>query len=66
MGKVKFNVKTLDKDTRHEYPASSEFVEVSEAFYKRLKDHDQVGESFELENAKPELFKEDKPKKEKA
>lgn len=34
---VKFNVSTLDKDTNILYPASDEFVSVSDAFAERLK-----------------------------
>lgn len=34
---VKFNVNTLDKDTGTLYPASDEFVNVSDAFAERLK-----------------------------
>lgn len=62
MDKVKFKVKTLDKDTRVEYPKSDEFVNVSEAFYKRLKDYDKTGEMWEFENTKPELFNNKKSK----
>lgn len=41
--KAIFKVKTLDKDTRIEYPASDVAVEVSDAFAERLKAHDPKG-----------------------
>jgi len=59
MGNVKFKIKTLDKDTRFEYPDSDEFVSVSEAFEKRLLEHDPKGEMFEVEGHK---YKADKVK----
>lgn len=37
MAKVKFNIKTLDKSSGVMFEPSNEFVEVSEAFAKRLK-----------------------------
>lgn len=59
MGNVKFKFKTLDKDTRVEYPASDAFVEVSEAFTKRILERDPKGEQFEVEGHK---YKADKGK----
>lgn len=41
--KAIFKVKTLDRDTRIEYPASDVAVEVSDAFAARLKAHDPNG-----------------------
>lgn len=50
--KVIFKVKTLDRDTRQEYPASDVAVEVSDAFAARLMAHDPKGEMFEIEGSK--------------
>lgn len=47
--KAIFKVKTLDRDTRIEYPASDVAVEVSDAFAARLMAHPQHGELFEVE-----------------
>lgn len=37
MAKVKFKVRSLDRDTKQVYPASDEFVEVTSAFAERIK-----------------------------
>lgn len=49
--KVIFKVKTLDKDTRIEYPASNVEVEVSDAFAKRLANdpRNKNGKFWEIE-----------------
>lgn len=56
MAKVKFNVKALDRDTAKVYPVSDEFVEVTDAFAKRLKvliDSDKsLAKSYEFEQDK--------------
>lgn len=63
MAKVKFNVKAVDKDTQKVYPASAEFVDVSDAFADRLKalqkSSDLHKNSFEFqEEPKKEVKKE--------
>ena len=56
MAKVKFNVKAKDRDTQKVYPASDEFVEVTDAFAKRIKSLMEVdknhAKSFEFEKVK--------------
>lgn len=61
MAKVKFNIRTLDKATGVIHEPSNEFVEVSEAFAKRIKEIQSVKgneKGYEWEAAK-----ESKPKK---
>lgn len=48
MANVKFNVDVVDSDSQVRYVASDEFVEVSDAFAKRLASHPAHGESFEV------------------
>lgn len=50
--KVRFKIKTVDLDTRKEYPASEEFVEVPGPFAKRLESHPNKGKWFEIEGDK--------------
>lgn len=52
MAKAKFNFKTLDADTNVIYQPSDEFVEVSDAFAKRLAEHSAHGVNFEVEKNK--------------
>lgn len=61
--KAIFKVKTLDRDTRQEYPASDVAVEVSDAFAARLMDHNQYGVSFELEDNEQDSGKPKKARK---
>jgi len=49
MANVKFNVDVVDSDSQVRYVASDEFVEVSDAFAKRLTAHAAHGDSFEVE-----------------
>ena len=53
MAKVKFNVKAVDKATQTVYPASADFVDVSDAFSSRLKALQKASEfhkdSFEFQ-----------------
>lgn len=49
MDKVRFKSKVTDRDTQFEYPISNEFVEVSDAFAKRLKEVDPKGNAYEFE-----------------
>lgn len=48
--KAVFKVKTLDKDTRIEYPASSVAIEVSDAFASRLMAVDPNGNIAQFED----------------
>ncbi len=61
MAKVKFNVKALDRDTKTVYPISDEFVEVTDAFAKRIKALMEVdknhAKSFEFEQDKESKVK---------
>lgn len=61
MAKVKFNVKAKDRDTQKVFPASAEFVEVTDAFAKRIKalmEKDKNhAKSFEFEVVKPKATK---------
>lgn len=56
MAKVKFNTKTLDKDTGVTYDPANEFVDVSEQFAKRIKDlqasDPRHKDSYEFEQVK--------------
>ena len=59
MAKVKFNIKTLDKSSGKMFEPSNEFVEVSEAFAKRIKEimknkFNAKGYEFEGESDDPE------------
>jgi len=67
MAKVKFNVKAKDRDTQKVYPASDEFVEVTDAFARRIKALMEVdkrhAKSFEFEKEKPAKAKQEKEDK---
>lgn len=54
MQKVKFKSKVLDRDTQIEYPASNDFVKVSDAFAKRLRIADPKGLAYEFEGVEYE------------
>lgn len=58
MQSVKFKSTVLDKDTRFEYPASDEFVEVSDTFADRLRESDPKGERFQFEGVEYEQAEE--------
>lgn len=57
MAKVKFNVKTHDRDTGITYPVSDEFVDVPDAFVKRIKEFQGADPSrkdwFEFPKGRP-------------
>lgn len=60
MAKVKFNIKTLDKATGVIHEPSNAFVEVSEAFAKRIKEIQSVKgneKGYEFEDIKPKTSK---------
>lgn len=57
MAKVKFLVKALDKVDNISYPASNEFVEVSDAFADRLKKHSGNGSMWEFQVGKQKVKK---------
>ena len=67
MAKVKFNIKSYDRDTQITYPAVDDFVDVSDAFAKRIKDYQEADPKnrkdwFEFEPEKPVKSKKEEAK----
>lgn len=63
MAKVKFNIKTLDKSSGKTFEPSNEFVEVSEAFAKRIREiqkHPANKDGYEFKQVKQQPKKADK------